>query len=470
MRNCWLLLLPALTMLASSCSGSSDAVVESNDYCYIKSVALGTVKRKLDIRDRQGGLIRTTNSTFTGSSYAMTIDHRNGIIENRDSLPFGSQLDAVLATIAFDGSVLTYRQKGSEAWTAYNATDSLDLTRPLELLLTSNDNQSSRTYTFKVNVHQQEGDSLYWELCQDEVEPLADLTDMKAFFLDDELMVIGKSRDERLFSLSLSPASPKSSPKGKDFPPPFREGMGVGFEAGFEVDVQSLRQHDGMLYLSTSDGRILSSSDATTWQQVGSAYPGPLTLVEKTDDFFYAISEGKMLRSTDASTWEEDQLDTDPLLLPSADIRALTLQQANGNSRIVMVGKSESSLNAVVWNKMWNESEKEDKAMWVFFPWSQDNTIPCPKLEHFNLLAYDGKCIAFGGASADQSHKALDALYISQDYGITWRPSTELHLPFELEGTEGCVASAVDEDNFIWIITNAQVWRGRLNRLGFAQQ
>ena len=466
MRNCWLLLLPALTMLASSCSGSSDAVVESNDYCYIKSVALGTVKRKLDIRDRQGGLIRTTNSTFTGSSYAMTIDHRNGIIENRDSLPFGSQLDAVLATITFDGSVLTYRQKGSEAWTAYNATDSLDLTRPLELLLTSNDNQSSRTYTFKVNVHQQEGDSLYWELQQDEVEPLADLTDMKAFFLDDQLMVIGKSRDERLFSLSLSPASPKSSPKGKDFPPPFREEMGVGFEA----DVQSLRQHDGMLYLSTSDGRILSSSDATTWQQVGSAYPGPLTLVEKTDDFFYAISEGKMLRSTDASTWEEDQLDSDPLLLPSADIRALTLQQANGNSRIVMVGKSESSLGAVVWNKMWNESEKEDKAMWVFFPWSQDNTIPCPKLEHFNLLAYDGKCIAFGGASADQSHKALDALYISQDYGITWRPSTELHLPFELEGTEDCVASAVDEDNFIWIITNAQVWRGRLNRLGFAQQ
>ena len=466
MRNCWLLLLPALTMLASSCSGSSDAVVESNDYCYIKSVALGTVKRKLDIRDRQGGLIRTTNSTFTGSSYAMTIDHRNGIIENRDSLPFGSQLDAVLATITFDGSVLTYRQKGSEAWTAYNATDSLDLTRPLELLLTSNDNQSSRTYTFKVNVHQQEGDSLYWELQQDEVEPLADLTDMKAFFLDDQLMVIGKSRDERLFSLSLSPASPKSSPKGKDFPPPFREEMGVGFEA----DVQSLRQHDGMLYLSTSDGRILSSSDATTWQQVGSAYPGPLTLVEKTDDFFYAISEGKMLRSTDASPWEEDQLDSDPLLLPSADIRALTLQQANGNSRIVMVGKSESSLGAVVWNKMWNESEKEDKAMWVFFPWSQDNTIPCPKLEHFNLLAYDGKCIAFGGASADQSHKALDALYISQDYGITWRPSTELHLPFELEGTEDCVASAVDEDNFIWIITNAQVWRGRLNRLGFAQQ
>ena len=462
----WLSVLLAMPLLWTSCSNDEGTTV-SNDYCYIRSVTLGTVKRNVEKRDRLGNVISTTPMPYTAGNYAMTIDHRAGLIENRDSLPYGSDLSAVLVTISFDGNMVSYREKGTDAlWLTYNSADSLNLTKPLELNVLSNDGQSSRIYTFKVNVHRQEGDSLYWELQQDEVEPLADLTDMKAFFLDDQLMVIGKSRDERLFSLSLSPASPKSSPKGKDFPPPFREEMGVGFEA----DVQSLRQHDGMLYLSTSDGRILSSSDATTWQQVGSAYPGPLTLVEKTDDFFYAISEGKMLRSTDASTWEEDQLDSDPLLLPSADIRALTLQQANGNSRIVMVGKSESSLGAVVWNKMWNESEKEDKAMWVFFPWSQDNTIPCPKLEHFNLLAYDGKCIAFGGASADQSHKALDALYISQDYGITWRPSTELHLPFELEGTEDCVASAVDEDNFIWIITNAQVWRGRLNRLGFAQQ
>ena len=68
------------------------------------------------------------------------------------------------------------------------------------------------------------------------------------------------------------------------------------------------------------------------------------------------------------------------------------------------------------------------------------------------------------------SHKALDAMFISQDYGITWRTSTELHMPIQLEGIEGCITSTVDKNNFIWIITNAQVWRGRLNRLGFAQQ
>ena len=83
-------------------------------------------------------------------------------------------------------------------------------------------------------------------------------------------------------------------------------------------------------------------------------------------------------------------------------------------------------------------------------------------MSHLNLLSYDGQCIAFGGT--------LDAMYISRDYGITWRPDTDLHLPVQLKGNSSCTTSVVDKNNHIWIITNAQVWRGRLNRLGFAQQ
>ena len=178
----WFLLLLAVPLIASSCSKDSD-IVTANDYCYIKSVTLGTVKRKT----------ATVNTTFSGSSYAMTINLRDNTIENRDSLPFGSQLSRVTANIIFDGLMLTYRTKGSNAeWTAYNSADSLDLTAPLELKLTSNDNNSSRIYTFKVNVHKQEGDSLYWNMCESEVPQLADMTDMKAFILGGKLMVLGQ--------------------------------------------------------------------------------------------------------------------------------------------------------------------------------------------------------------------------------------------------------------------------------------
>ena len=457
LRTHWYLLLLLLPLLASSCSGDSTVTTPSNDYCYIKSVTLGTVKRQLEIRDRQGNHINTTHSTFTGSNYAITIDQRNNIIENRDSLPYGSQLSAVLVTINFDGSVLNYRQKGTDAgWTTYNSTDSLDLTKPLELRLTSNDSNSSRSYTFKVNVHQQEGDSLYWNKCDDNVTPLTGITDMKAFVLNDKLLVLGqKGTGVILAERSGIEAQGTWEETATDLP--------------VEADLQTLRQQEGTLYLSTNDGKILSSSDAKTWQQVGSTYlAASLTLVEKTESFFYAMSEGKMLRSTDASFWEEDKLDSEATTLPSYGIRALSAQQANGNKRIIMVGQNDNYTSAVVWNKMWNDSEKEEDAEWVYFPISPDNPIPCPRLQHLNLLPYDGNCIAFGGSS--EHRKALDALYISQDYGITWRPSAELHLPVQLEGIEGCITSAVDKNNFIWIITNAQVWRGRLNRLGFAQQ
>lgn len=445
----WFLPLLAITLLASSCTKNDDNTTSHNDYCYIKSVTLGNIKRK----------VGTIETTVSGSYYEMTINLRSGIIENRDSLPYGCKTDRVTASIAFDGSTLVYREKGTDSgWTSYNETDSLDMTKPLEFLLLSNDNNTSRIYTLKVNVHQQEGDSLYWKQCESSTPELAGMTDMKAIAKDGKMLVLGR----------------------KDAGIVLAERSGLNEQGTWEetnittlpltTDIQTLREQAGTIYVSTSEGSIYSSSDAKTWQQTGTTQPAGLTLIEKTNDFFYAISEGKLLRSADAQTWEEELLDTDAAMLPQSGIRAMTVQQNNGNTRIIMLGQRDGSSNTIVWDKMWNDSEIEAEAEWTYFPISPDNTIPCPRLEQLNLLYYDGKCIALGGPSMNGSHKALDAIYVSRDYGITWRPNVELHLPTQLIGTEGCITSIVDDNNFIWIITNAQIWRGRLNKLGFAQQ
>lgn len=480
-RNCWLLMLLATAFLASACS-SDDEAVAPNDYCYIKSVTLGTVKRKIERRDRMGNLLFTVDANVTGSNFGMTINQRDNTIENRDSLPYGCNLTAVTAAITFDGSLLTYREKGSNAgWNAYNSTDTLNLTKPLEFMLTSNDGLSSRIYALKVNVHDVEGDSLYWTQCESEVEQLTGMAEMKSFVMDDKLMVLGKeSTGETVLAerSSIEEQGTWNETTITDLPS--------------TAELQTLRQKGDKLFLSTKDGMVFSSSDAKAWQQEGTTYPGSLTLIEKTDAYFYAISVTgspngticELLRSLDAADWShKEMIDAEADFLPTSGIRTLTLQQANGSTRIVMVGQRdgerEEYKNALVWNKMWNNGwnihEDDDGTSghnvnsWIYFPLSPDNTLPCPKMEHLNLLPYDGKCIAFGGASADGTRKALDALYVSQDYGITWRPDDELHLPIQLEGIDGCITSAVDKNNFIWIITNAQVWRGRLNRLGFVQ-
>ena len=446
-------LLPLILMLllVASCSKDDDTAT-AGDYCYIKSVTLGNVQRQV------GDL----TTTFSGSYFPMTINLREGIIENRDSLPCGSQLSAVIATITFEGAVLNYRTKYSEAeWKAYSSTDSLDLTKPLELSLTSGDSKSSRLYTFKVNVHKQEGDSLHWKRCE-EIAPecITGLTDTKALIFKDKLTVLGK----REANLVLAQRS------GLDTRGAWEEASLSGLPA--DADPQTLCKHDSKLYISTPAGQILYSDDAKTWQQTGTTYTAGLTLLEKTAGFFYALSEGKLLRSADASTWEEDDLDSDASLLPSADIKMLSVKQANGSDRIVMVGCKDGTPNGIVWNKTWNDGWQtyEKDAKWIYFQVSPDNIVPCPKLQYFNLLPYDGKCIAFGGASADGQHEALDVMYVSRDYGLTWRPSDIVRMPSQIRGVSGSIAGTVDKNNFIWIITNAQVWRGRLNRLGFAQQ
>ena len=176
------MVLTILPLLATSCSKENE-VTTSNDYCYINSVVLGNIKLQN----------KSVNGYFSGADYLMTINQRTGIIENRDSLPYGSQLSRVLATITFNGSILKYRTQNSSDWSIYNSVDSLDLTETLLLQLTSNDNNSTRDYTLKVNIHQQEGDSLYWKQCEDEnTDQLGGVTDMKAFVQDSKLKVLAQ--------------------------------------------------------------------------------------------------------------------------------------------------------------------------------------------------------------------------------------------------------------------------------------
>ena len=468
----WLWVLLMLPFIASSCTNDDD-VVSYNDYCYIKSVTLGVIKRQ----------VNDTKTSYQGNTFLMTINQRTGTIENRDPLPYGSQLSAVLTTIAFDGSMIKYRRKWTnDEWNVYNSTDSLNLTDTLALELYSNDGLSTRTYYMWVNVYQQEGDSLSWKQCETEVEELKNLTDMKAFVLNNKLMVLGINGTDTVLLERSGLEEQGVWGTAND------EGQPIKFPHA--ADLQTLRQHNDTLYLSTDNGKVLYSIDAKKWKDTATIHSAPLTLIEKTDKYFYAISEGKILRhsvdaeNTEEYVWKEDVLEpkaqTDSL--PVSGIRALTMQQSNGSTRLVMLGQRDANneqdkkkySHCFVWNKAWNEGWKnlEQKAEWMYFPLSPDNDIPCPRLKHLNLLSYDGKCVAFGGASVEGygEHEALDAVYVSRDFGITWRPASGLYLPAQLNGTDGCITAVVDKNNFIWIVTNAQVWRGRLNRLGFAQQ
>ena len=59
---------------------------------------------------------------------------------------------------------------------------------------------------------------------------------------------------------------------------------------------------------------------------------------------------------------------------------------------------------------------------------------------------------------------------VSKDIGINWSANSKYTLPTPL--TTNVYTTTVDGNNFIWLFygDSGQVWRGRLNRLGWERQ
>ena len=458
MKKYLMLLLATIPFLVSSCL--SDRETKTDDYCYIYDVDLGSIKREVHMLDSLGNdtVIKTS---YTGNTYDMVINQRANTIENLDSLLYGSVMRAVLVDISYVGSRIAYRiQSDSDSiWRSYSPDDSLDLRKPLELLVIANDGMSSRIYTMKVNVHGQEGDSLYWNKVSDAEPLLQGLGQQRALLVQGHLAVLGKNGDAVSYversADGLWSETPTNLPA--------------------TADVETVVKQGEAFLVSTTDGDIYTSTDCKTWQSLNFPQHPGVVLAGATADHLYTLMDGALYRCSknEQGGWDlqAEMLDENPAYLPAKDVKMLQMKQKNGNDRLVMVGNraGESDRTSVVWNKMWNEDIPESKSTWMFMNQTDDNKNTLPQLEYLNLIQYDEKCLAFGGASVTGkgTRKAMDALYVSQDYGISWRTDTEWHLPKALKDMNGPICSVVDENNVIWLIANGEVWRGKLNRLDF---
>ncbi|MCR4921707.1 MAG: DUF6242 domain-containing protein [Bacteroidaceae bacterium] len=457
-RYKYLMLLMSVVLLAG-CMDDEDKIY--SNHCYITGVTLGSVRRQMHTKTSSGS-DSIYYTTFTGNNFPMTIDQRNLLIENKDSLLCGAQLGALTMTITYVGSTVAYRPASDPdgEWMAYKSSDSLDVREPLHLLLLSEDGNSFRTYTLRVNVHQQEGDSLYWSRV-DSTAIFDGMTQMRAVVLNDRLMVLGKRGGSvtRAIRSTLGRVGEWTA-ETTDLPA--------------NADVEGIIQRGNSLYATTDDGTLYTSSDGNHWTVAASPIAN-LRLAAVTDSSFYAILNGRLCRSTDGADWTEETIDDSLDCLPTNSLRSYSIVQDNGNERLILLGYRSAAGNdstAVVWSKMWNRYTPESEAEWTYINATHDNIYLCPRLEHLNLFAYDGRGLVVGGGSEEgHGHRAaLDGMYFSNDYGITWKRDYELHLPAAARGAAGPVAATVDGDNYIWLIASNQVWRGRLNRLGFARQ
>lgn len=464
-----LLWIAAVVVLASSCLGTED-VAEPSEYNLVRSCEFGApvVAYTSDmVRNAQGQMVEVRDTvTYAADNFQFTIDQVSRLIYLRDSLPFGSRIDKMPITITSAGAygvLLEDDGNGGERETVWNSTDSLDLTEPVRIKVYASDEVSARVYTIKVSVHQVEPDSLVWHKVSDSFSSGAVTGSTRTLVLGDELVTLAAT-DGGVTVYKNSWRNPSAS---------WTETL-LGADMTDAV-VGSAVVFGGQILVANSAGRVMASADGISWSETAlggtvEALVGAVT-VDGGAKLVAIVDDGgtRQFRLTgDGQSWTDDA-GAVPEAFPIGNFTGFELPLATNSSqhRLCVMGTEDpdAALNdttSFAWYTLdglrWTEMEGA-------------STLRLPKLTLPTLLHYAGETWAFGSGDGDK----LSRLFTSEDYGLVWREKTrDARLDYSFEGRTA-YSAAVDGDGWLWMVfscedgRNDEVWRGRVNRLGFAK-
>ena len=178
------------------------------------------------------------------------------------------------------------------------------------------------------------------------------------------------------------------------------------------------------------------------------------------------------MESTDAMAWDTNG--EVPANFPKNQISytAYPLVTNKSIDRMVLMGENPiaTDTTSIVWTRL----TKEDS--WADYPTAAYDSFYCPKLANIAMIHYNDQLYAFGGPgkSFGKDIPAFSQFYESTDQGVTWKPvSRYVFFPTEFPDlyhqADGNYSYVIDKNNFLWIIwsRSGEVWRGRINKLGF---
>ena len=408
--------------------------------------------------------------TIHGIDYKFEIDHIKNLIYNLDSLPMDADtiIDSILVTMTVPFTV-------TSADTVFNTENHQDLLPAMnqqgqdgiKFKVYAPDGLTTRDYVLQVRVHKQDPDSLEWTKL-DALNTSAPSTGnaRKAVVKDGELLLYTSATE--MYKTSTAPDAYGWS--------------GAIAVSGLpaEADITSLIQFSGDLYMLAA-GDVYTSADGVTWQK-NDALSGNVTAlvaslphdkVTGLQPTLSAIRQNadntqSFCTTTDGQTWNTGE--TVPQGFPTQQLQYTIETNRAGLNKAVVVGLPHADEKKTIpWfttdGKGWGSLETTADNKW------------CPAIDRPMLTYYGGNYHLFGGQ--------MDTIY-SSIAGIAWYGADKkFRLPAEFEGktdytivvepTEDPTVSAADKRDFIWVIfggnsTENEVWRGRLNKLGFERQ
>ena len=427
-----------LSIFFAACKSDDDDVTYT-DECYISSFVLGQLKRQVVTSDT------TFMVSFSGSLYPLSIDQLKQTITNNEPLPQGTILSAALATITAQGSVIYTPASDTTQWKAYSSTDSINFSEPLLFRVYPLDGSVGyRQYPMSLNVRQNDPTSFTWSQPA-LIDSLADKVSGKLLFLNQTPVVLATDLVGRHSVITGTVSPDKVSFAWTEQPC-------TGTENG---NMQQAQVYDGRLWMSTTDGKLLTSADGVQWEDVPQAEGVSVQLMAASDSALYACIQNTQddtsvsyAASADGQTWVNVGMEHGERFAGTEAAVAYT--QGNGNRRVLIASDVHHSADAplAVWSLLEGTGEP-----WILFS-IEDGINPylLPNQTPLNLVAYNGWLVAV----TQQSFR------FSYDNGITWKNNTNLLLPADMATVTGPFTAAA-QGEYIWVIAGKRCWRLRYN-------
>ena len=461
-----LLFIGGLLYLMSSClSGDYSAVEDWNmSNAQIASFALSS--NEVDL-----------------STVKFTIDQVNGKIYNKDSLTFGTVLEQkVIATVGYDnqyGAGGLFFVEQSTGDTVTSVSDSIDFSAPVMITVYALDGSSFKEYEAKLNIHQVNPDTMIWEKYADFL-PGRTFQDMKIIpYNGYYYMYVVENAVYQLYRSHVQDWVNWEKLNLQGFPD--------------HAILSQLVEFDQVLYIISEDGDLFYTEDGQEWVQAVcevtvksllgslpadtvSGRNAVLCCITEMEGVFRFVAIDQQFTCTTGQVVPET--------FPLSGFGSFNYE-TRYYPRLVVAGGRDANNNLS--NRAWATM---DGASWA--PLSNAEATFTHR-EGAAFAWYDDCFFVIGGTGSDGA--CFKDIYFSKDQGVTWLYGNyftetdddgneitylqEIYPMHETYEPRGYSSVIIDKDHYILLFggkaskdTNIlnEVWRGRINRLGFGKE
>ena len=406
--------------------------------------------------------------TIRGVNYHFAIDQLNRLIYNTDSLPLGA--DTIIDSIRIDTFFVTGYVTSGELDTILNIENYQDLSgaasgNGLRFRVHAADMATYRDYQLKINIHRQDPDSLQ---CEQPVMLPAGNNSIdkvqKSVLWDGNLWVYVHSFAGVLTAYH-APADRLESGWTEE---------AVNLPA--DADISSLMRMEGeasapleenvCLLVKTDGGDVYRSADGVNWTLLTGLSGSVEALLTCYNDELIGIVEDEngvsrfAVAASDLSAWSSGG-EAVPEGFPREHIYAALFQTSNLLEQVMLVGATDN----------------EKIIPWAFDGHTWAEMDPQTSYDAYCLtsqLGYNPAILRYGDQFYMFGERMQDIC--TSGSGLAWSRLEEKFLLPDNIGAGVSYSLAMDGDNYLYLVASSPnyqafyVWRGRLNKLGFAIQ